>query len=196
MRKCSSASAVPHVATAVGHAGEHERHHVGVALADDHLTLRDDLALRPVQPVEQSRLLVDRGLGGVLVLRPVVGERATAEADRIAARVPDREHQPTAERVLQLVRPVHEREPGVDDVLARELLLLQVRAQRVVAVGRPAEREPAHRVTVETAAAEVAPRDPGVCRLEQTLVVEVDRACTASCSRCLRLRSSENDASS
>ena len=175
MRKCSSASAVPHVATAVGHAGQRERHHVGVALADHHLAPGDDLALRPVQPVQQPRLLVDRCLGRVLVLRSVAVERATAEADRFAARVPDREHQPAAELVLQLLRAVHEREPGVDDVLARELLVLQVLAQRVVTVGRVAEREPPHDVAVVAAAAEVAARVPGLGRAEQQVTVEGDR---------------------
>ena len=80
-----------------------------------------------------------------------------------------------ADRVLQLVRLVHEREPGVDDVLARELLLLQVAAQRVVAVGRPSERELAGDVAVETAAAQIAARVARVGRVEQTAVVEVDR---------------------
>ncbi len=46
-----------------GHAGQRERHHVGVALADHDLAARHDLTLRPVQAVEQARLLIDRVLG-------------------------------------------------------------------------------------------------------------------------------------
>ena len=43
--------------------GERERHHVGVALADEDLPAGHDLGLRPVEPVQQAALLVDRGLG-------------------------------------------------------------------------------------------------------------------------------------
>ena len=48
-------------------------------------------------------------------------------------------------------------------------------AQRVVAVGRPSDRELPGGVAVEATAPQVAARDPGVGRLEQTPVVEVDR---------------------
>ena len=60
---------------------------------------------------------------------------------RVEQRVPDREHHPAAERVLELVRLVHEREAGVDDVVAGELLMLEVHAGAVPAptaiVGMP-----------------------------------------------------------
>ncbi len=115
---------------------ERERHHVGVALADHDLAAGDDLGLRPVQPVEQAALLVDRRLRGVLVLRALPAfERPPTEADGIAASVVDREHQPTAELVLERVRAVHEREPGPDDVVARELGVLQMLAESVELVG-------------------------------------------------------------
>ena len=111
-----------------------------------------------------------------LYFGPLIVERATAEADGVAAHVPDREQHAGAHRVLQLVRLVHEREPGVDDVLARELLLLQLAAQYVEAVGRPSERELAGDVAVETAAAEIPARVAGVGRVEQPAMVEVDRS--------------------
>ena len=47
----------------VGGAGEHEAHDVGVPLADDDLAVGHDLALRPVEPVQQAALVVDRRLG-------------------------------------------------------------------------------------------------------------------------------------
>ena len=66
----------------VRHAREREAHDVGVALADHDLVPRADLRLGPVQAVEQPALVVQRRLRGVLVLRPVGGERPAAEADR------------------------------------------------------------------------------------------------------------------
>ena len=102
-----------------GHTCERERHHVGVSLADDDLAARHDLALGEVEAVEQPRLLIDAGLGRVLVLRALAAlEETPAEADRLAAGVPDREHETRPERVLQLVRLVHEREAGVGEILA------------------------------------------------------------------------------
>ena len=93
----------------------------------------------------------------------------------VAGAVVDREHEPRPEAVLQPVRPVHEREPGRHDVVARELPVVEVTAQRVVAVRRPAEHELARRVTVEAAAAQVAARATTGRLLEQDAVVEVDR---------------------
>ena len=88
---------------------------IGVALAHDHLVGSDDLALRPVQPVQRFRLGVDVGLGRVLVLRRVgrAGQDASAERHRIAVLRHDREHHPSAERVLQPPRLVGERQPRV-----------------------------------------------------------------------------------
>ena len=130
----------------VRHAGERERHHVGVALADHDLA-----AARRSRP------------------SPSAGRRAAATSGRSASRreflyfgpwpssvrPPKPTGSPRASQIGNITRPrnescsllraVHEREPGVDDVLARELLLLEVTAQRVVAVGRPAERELARR---------------------------------------------------
>ena len=55
------------------------------------------------------------------------------------------------------------------------LLVLQVPAQHVVRVGRVAELELPRDITVETAAAQVTPRDAGLGDLDETRVVEVDR---------------------
>ena len=68
-----------------GDAGQVAGHHVGVALDDHGLRGPGDVAAGQVDAVEHLALLVDRGLGGVEVLRldPVVVEDpAGAEADR------------------------------------------------------------------------------------------------------------------
>ena len=159
----------------VGCAGERERHHVGVALADHDIAARHDLALGPVEPVEQATLLVDRRLGRVLVLRHLVAERATPEAGRLAPRVVDREHEPRPELVLQLVGAVHEREPGVDDVLALEAFLLEVHAQRVEPVRSPTQVEAPGGVAVEAPAPEMLAPRPALGRFDEQAVVERDR---------------------
>ena len=72
-----------------GDAGEVAGHHVGVALDDDRLRRAGDVAAGEVDAVEHVALLVDRGLGGVEVLRldPVVVEDpAGAEPDRLPRR--------------------------------------------------------------------------------------------------------------
>ena len=92
------------------HAGEVARHHVGVALDDHRLRRLRDLATGQVEAVEHLALLVERGLGGVEVLRldPVVVEDPPGpEADRVAARLPDRPEQPPPEAVVR--RPARPR---------------------------------------------------------------------------------------
>ncbi len=86
-----------------GHSGQVAGHHVGVALDHDRLGGAGHVAARQVDAVEHLALLVDRGLGGVEVLRldPVVVEDpARAEPDRVAAGVADRPQQPSAEAVV------------------------------------------------------------------------------------------------
>ena len=143
----------------VGHARERERHHVGVALADDDLTLRDDLALRPVQAVEQARLLVDRRLGGVLVLRSLP-RRACGRRSR-----PDRR---VVSQIGNITRPRNEScslfalftnaSPASTMSSRANFCFCRCVLSVVVAVGRPTEREPARDVAVEAAAAQVATR--------------------------------------
>ena len=157
-------------------AGERERHHVGVALADHDLTAADDLALRPVQAVEQPALLVDRRLGGVLVLRSVGAERR-GRRSRPASPRGRRSGTSAAPRnwSCSLFDLVHEREPGASMSSRDELLLVEVHAQPVPAVGRPPELELARRVAVEPAAAQVAARGRPRRRSSRSVVVVVDR---------------------
>ena len=80
-----------------------------------------------------------------------------------------------AEEVLRLLRTVHERETRRDDVVAAELQGVEVPRERVERVGRPAELEPARRVAVEPATAEVPAGVPTRRVLQQQPVVVLDR---------------------
>ena len=129
------------------HAGQVAGHHVGVALDDDRLRGAGDVAAGQVDAVEHLALLVDRGLGGVEVLRldPVVVEDpAGAEADRVAAGVADRPQQPAAEPVVAPTRPLAD-QPGGDQLLLGEALLAQVLQQRLAVARREADAERARR---------------------------------------------------
>ena len=159
----------------VRRAGQHERHDVGVALADHHLAARHDLPLRPVEPVEQAALLVEGRVGRVLVLRHLVAERATPEPGRLTPGVVDGEHEPRPELVLELVDAVDEREAGLLDVLALEPFTLEVDAQRVVPVRCPTEMEAAGGVTIEVPGPEVLAPGSALRCLDEQAVVERDR---------------------
>ena len=119
-----------------GHAGQVAGHHVGVALDDHRPALLGDLPLGLVDAVEHVRLLVERRLGGVQVLRAVVvvEELARAEADHVAGDVPDRPHQPAAEPVDQAARAGLPGQPGGDQLVVAEALLAQVLGEQVPAV--------------------------------------------------------------
>ena len=117
-------------------------HDVGVPL-DDHRTLllRDRLA-REVDAVEHLRLLVDRGLGGVEVLRAVVvvEELAGAEADGVARQVADRPHQPAAEAVVDAAVALRH-QPGSQHLLLAEPPPAQVGDERVPPLRGEADAE-------------------------------------------------------
>ncbi len=155
------------------HAGTVESDHVGVALADHDLVVLGDVGLRPVQPVEDLRLGVDRRLRGVLVLRRIVGsgQDPTAERQRLARLGEDREHHPRPERVLHLVALVPERQPDrLQDVGRRA----QPPRERIPVVGRPTELELASDVAGEATPAEIVTSGPGVGVVQQALVIPLD----------------------
>ena len=123
-------------------AGQVAGHHVGVALDHDRLHRAGDVAAGQVDAVEHLALLVDRGLGGVEVLRldPVVVEDPPRpEADRLAAGLADRPEQAAAEAVVR--RPADRDQPGRDGLLLGEALLPQVAQQRVAVARREADPE-------------------------------------------------------
>ena len=98
----------------------------------------------------------------------------SAEPDGFPMGVEDREQQAVAELVLEPVRPVHEREAGVEDVVAREVALLEVLAEPVPVVGGPAELEAPGGVAVEASAVQVLAGRATVSGFDEEAMVEVD----------------------
>ena len=158
-------------------AGQVARHHVGVALDHDGLHRARDVAPGQVDAVEHLALLVDRGLGGVEVLRldPVVVEDPPGpEADRLAAGLADRPQQAPAEAVVR--RPPDRDQPGRDGLLLGEALLPQVAQQGVAVARREADPELLGRRLVEAALPQELARHDGVGRGQRVGVVGLGHA--------------------
>lgn len=150
-----------------GDAGEVAGHDVGVALDDDGPADLGDVLLGQVDAVEHLGLLVDRRLGRVEVLGAVVvvAELARAEADDIAADVPDGPHEAAAEAVDGAAATVLG-EAGEDQFLVGEALAAQ-EAGEVVPAGRGvADAEVGGGGLVEAALGEELPADLGFGRVE------------------------------
>ncbi len=146
-----------------GDAGQVAGHDVGVALDDDRAGRLRDVLLGEVDAVEDLGLLVDRGLGGVQVLRAVVRlvELAGAEADDVAADVADGPHQPAPEAVDGAAAALLG-EAGQQQLLVAEALAAQVAGEVVPALGAVADAEVDGRRLVEAALGE---EDPAGLRL-------------------------------
>ena len=140
--------------------GQVAGHHVGVALDDDGLPPARDLLLGQVEAVEHGRLLVDRGLGGVEVLRldpVVVEEPAGAEADDVAGDVADRPEQPAPEPVDRPALALARQAAG-DELLGGEA---RGRAGAAVSASQPRGAKPTPKCS---AAAWSKPRSARNCR--------------------------------
>ncbi len=163
--------------TAGGHRTRHARtvepDHIGVALTDHDLIVLGDVGLRPVQPVEDLRLGVDRRLRGVLVLRRIVGsgQDPPTERERLPRLGEDREHHPRPERVLHLVALVAECQPDRLQHIGRRA---QPARQRIPVIGRPTELELASDVAGEAAPTQIVTRRARVGIGQQTLVIPLD----------------------
>ncbi len=157
-----------------GHPGLVQGHHVGVALDDDHLVAPGDLPLGLVQTEQHLRLLEDRALAGVQVLRldgVIIEQAARAEPDDVAAPVPDRPHQPPVEAVDRAAPAL------LGDLRLVQLGQLEAVAQQVFGqLVPPAGGEPAaealRRGAVETTFGEERARGLGLRGL-QLLGVEL-----------------------
>jgi hypothetical protein len=125
-----------------GDSGEVAGHDVRVALDDDRAAGLGDVLLREVDAVEDLRLLVDRGVGRVEVLRAVVRlvELSRAEADDLAADVADRPHQAAAEAVDGAAAALLG-EAGEEDLLVGEALAAEVAGEVVPALRAVADGE-------------------------------------------------------
>ncbi len=73
--------------------------HIGVPLDHDRPTDTGDRSLGSIEPVEESRLLVELGLGRVEVLRPLALEQPPTESDRVAPQIVDGEEHTAVEPV-------------------------------------------------------------------------------------------------
>ena len=89
-----------------------QAHDVHVAL-DHQQSLQAARRLpRLVEAVQLAALVEQLGLGRIQVLGLALVEHAPAEADRAAARVADREHEPVAETVVMTAFAAGDRSPG------------------------------------------------------------------------------------
>ena len=148
-------------------AGEVARHHVGVALDDDDAVIARDVALGEIEPVEHLRLVVDRGLGRVEVLRPVVVvvQPPRAEADHLTGHVADRPDHAAAEAVVDAALSLRD-EAGAAELLIREARRAQRGVHARPAARRVADAEVRGGAGVEAPLAEEAPRGAGLGRRE------------------------------
>ena len=133
-----------------GHPCEVSRHHVGVPLDHHHAPLGRDVLAREVQAVEHLGLVVDRGLGGVEVLRALIRLQQTAgtEADRVPRDVPDRPDEPPAETVVDAALPLGD-DARSGQLILGEAALAQHGRDRVPALGSESDAEALGRGAVE-----------------------------------------------
>ncbi len=157
-----------------GHPGLVQGHHVGVALDDHHLVSPGDLAFGLVQTEQHLRLLEDRALAGVEVLRldgVVVEQAAGAEPDDVPAPVLDRPHQPPVEPV-DGTAPALLGDLRLVQLGQLEAVAQQVFGQLVPATGGEPAAEALRRGAVETALGQERARGLGLRGL-QLLGVEL-----------------------
>ena len=79
--------------------------HVGVPLDHHGFMLSNDGALGPVEPVQQTRFVIDRRLGGVQVFRPLALQQPCAETDRVAAEIEDGKHHASPKSIDESASP-------------------------------------------------------------------------------------------
>ena len=135
-----------------------------------------DLPLGQVEPEQHLGLLVDRALAGVQVLGldlVVVEQPARAEADHVAAEVPDRPQQPPVEPVDRAL-PALPGQPALDQLRQLEAAAQQVLGQLVPAGRRVPAAERRRGRLVEPALGEELARLDRV-RRAQLLGVELGR---------------------
>src|SRR3954470_7586484 len=117
-------------------------------------------------------LVVELVLGGVDVLRAlVVAHRAGAEAEHLAARIRQGEHDPPAETVVEATVPAPLPEPGRGQLLAAEAEPLRGHHHAVPRAGRLADAELAQDLLPQAAARQVLAGAPRLGQLPQHLLV-------------------------
>src|SRR6266511_3359032 len=138
-------------------AGLQRPRHVEVPFHEDDPALAPRGVLGPRQAVERPALLVDRGLGGVQVLRLAAVQAARAEGHHLTGLAQDREDRAVAEPVVVPVLALAlEHEPRREEDLRRELAAQ--RAQEVVpGVARRPRPDALQGLLLEPAAEQVLP---------------------------------------
>src|SRR5690606_9833661 len=118
-----------------------EARDVEIALDDENLggPARDPARLE--EAVELAPLVEDRRLRGVQVFRLAGAEDASAEADHVAARIADREHDPVAEPVVDAAALVANQEPGLEQLRDALLVPAEPLQHGIPRVGRVAQAE-------------------------------------------------------
>jgi len=135
-----------------------QRHHVHVALGDQHVAALADRLARLVQAVQLVALDEHWRLGRVQILRLAVVEHPPAEADDLALDVADREHDPIAKTVVAalILAFVEDHQPRFDQ--QRVVVTCKRARQAVVAGRRVAEAETGRDLAGQTAPLEVVDR--------------------------------------
>ena len=138
-----------------------QRQHVGVALDHDRPAALGDRLFGQVDPVEHLALVEEVGLGRVDVLGALVGaHRPAAEAERAAAAVADREHDPLAEAVVLAAAspPLHQADRA--QLLDLEAGPLAAHQHLVPGARRVADAEGAQHLLAQPALGQVGARLP------------------------------------
>ena len=153
---------------------------VDLPFADEGLAaaVADDVLAREVERVEDASLVEDGRLGTVDVLGGLGArvEDAPAEADDLARRVADGEHQAAMEAVVVVIGPAtllgRGEDADGDELLGGEAVLRGPGEDGALAVGRVADAEALGRFAVELAGGEVVAGLGGLGDLAEAALVE------------------------
>ena len=147
--------------------------HVRVALDHDRPARLGDRRLGQVDAVEHLALVEEVGLGRVDVLRPLVGaHRPAAEAERAAAAVADREHDPRAEAVVLAPAPPLLDQPDPAQLVDLEPGPLAAQQHLVPGARRVADREGAQHLLASPRSRQVLARLGGLVGVPEVAGVE------------------------
>src|SRR5437764_3286713 len=152
--------------------------HIGVPLNNQDPTPLGCGTPREVNAEELAALVVELVLRGVEVLRLLLGAHcACAEAERPAAWVRQREHDPGPEAVVEAAAaPAALAEPGSGDLLAREPVALRRQRDLVPRARGVANAELAQHLLLESPARQVLARELGLAGVPEVARVVVSGA--------------------
>ena len=134
------------------------RHHVGITLDDDDLSLLGDIALGEIQTIENTGLVIHRSLRGVQVFRAliVLTELSCAKTDGLPRHISNRPHQSPSETVVDASVSLGD-QPRIQELLDGETHCNEVFGERVVGRGRIAHPKTLRRESIEAALPQKSP---------------------------------------